>query len=76
MDYFDQLFEELSTRLKAGKRFGLRMQAEGEGRFKHFQGQSEIPELKKYLENARKEGKDEITIRDGDADDSVINQVF
>lgn len=76
MDKYDKWFEILSDRLRAGQRFGLRMQMEGEGKFKDFQGEQEIPELKKFLDNARMENIDEIIVRGGDAEESVISELL
>ena len=55
MDKYDKWFQTLAERLKNGERFGLRMNLEGEGKFKDFQGENEIPALKQFIEKARKD---------------------
>ncbi|QPJ64353.1 MAG: hypothetical protein G3M78_02655 [Candidatus Nitrohelix vancouverensis] len=74
MDIYDKWFEILSKRLELGQRFGLRMQMEGEGKFKDFQGEHEIPALKTFLDNARHEKIEDLIIRGADAQDSVISE--
>ncbi|MZG31674.1 MAG: hypothetical protein F3741_12900 [Nitrospinae bacterium] len=74
MDMYDNWFQELSERLKKGDRFGLRMNLEGEGKFKDFQGEHEIPALKQYIENARKENAEDLTVRDANSERSIISE--
>ena len=74
MDKYDKWFQILAERLKKGERFGLRMNLEGEGKFKDFQGESEIPALKEFIENARKDGIEGISVRDGNPDRYVISE--
>ena len=74
MDIYDSWFKDLSVRLKSGRRFGLKFQMDGEGRFKDFQGESEIPELRKFIDRAREDKIEDIVVRDGDAEGSVINE--
>ncbi|MZG54417.1 MAG: hypothetical protein F3742_12305 [Nitrospinae bacterium] len=74
MDKYEKWFQELSDRLKNGDRFGLRMNVEGEGKFKDFQGEHEIPELKLFIENARKENIEDLTVRDANSEKSIISE--
>jgi len=74
MDKYEKWFQILTDRLKNGQRFGLRMNLEGEGKFKDFQGEREIPELKQFIDNARKDNIDNIAIRDENAQVSVISE--
>ncbi len=74
MDMYDNWFQELSERLRKGDRFGLRMNLEGEGKFKDFQGEHEIPALKQYIENARKENAEDLTLRDANSERSIISE--
>ena len=74
MDMYDHWFQALSERLRKGDRFGLRMNLEGEGKFKDFQGEHEIPALKQYIENARKENAEDLTLRDANSERSIISE--
>ena len=74
MDKYEKWFQELSDRLKNGDRFGLRMNVEGEGKFKDFQGEHEIQELKLFIENARKENIEDLTVRDANSEKSIISE--
>jgi hypothetical protein len=74
MDKYDKWFQVLADRLRNGERFGLRMNLEGEGKFKDFQGEKEIPALKQLLEKARKDHIEEITVRDEHAEQNVISE--
>ena len=74
MDKYNSMFQLLEDRLKRGERFGLRMNLEGEGKFKDFQGEHEIPALKQFIEKARKDNIEEIAIRDANAEEDVISE--
>lgn len=75
MDKYDKWFEVLSDKLRNGDRFGLRMNLEGEGKYKDFQGEHEIQDLKLFIENARKENIEDLTIRDANSEASVISEL-
>jgi hypothetical protein len=74
MDKYTNMFQLLEDRLKKGERFGLRMNLEGEGKFKDFQGEHEIPVLKQFLEKARKDQIENITVRDEHSEQNVISE--
>ena len=74
MDKYDKWFQVLSNHLRNGDRFGLRMNLEGEGKFKDFQGEKEIPALKTFIENARRDHIEDITIREEHAEQHVISE--
>lgn len=74
MDKYVNVFAKLCTDLKNGERFGLRMQMEGEGKFKYFQGEKDIEELKKFLENAEKMKGGELMIRPGIGEEVITEQ--
>jgi hypothetical protein len=57
-----------------GEHFGLRMNLNGEGKFKAFQSPNEIPELKQYLDGARARQAYDITLRFAGIDDGVISE--
>jgi len=74
MDKYDEWFQTLAERLKNGERFGLRINLEGEGKFKDFQGEKEIPALKQFIEKARKDQIEGITVRDEESEKQVISE--
>jgi len=74
MDKYDKWYEILSKRLKGGERFGLRMNLEGEGKFKDFQGENEIPALREFIEKARKDRIEAITLRDQETEKAVVSE--
>lgn len=74
MDKYDKWFQVLADRLKGGERFGLRMNLEGEGKFKDFQGENEIPVLQQFIEKARKDRLEGITVRDENSEKTVISE--
>lgn len=74
MDKYDKWFQVLADRLRNGERFGLRMNLEGEGKFKDFQGENEVPALKQFLENARKNRIEDLTVRDEHSGKTVISE--
>ncbi len=74
MDKYEKTYELLAKRLKNGDQFGLRMGLDGEGKFKDFYGEQEIPVLKEFLENARKENIKDIIIRNANAEESIVSE--
>lgn len=74
MNKYDKLFNELADRLRNGDRFGLRLNLEGEGKFKDFQGENEIPVLKQFLDKARKDGVEVLIVREEDMEKHVISE--
>ncbi|MZH02977.1 MAG: hypothetical protein F3745_06175 [Nitrospinae bacterium] len=74
MDKYDKWFQELSDRLRKGDQFGLRMNVEGEGKYKDFQGEHEIPVLKEFIENARNKNIEDLTVRDANSERSIISE--
>ena len=74
MDKYDEMLQTLENRLRAGDRFSLRTNLEGEGKFKSFQGENEIPTLRQFVEKARQDGIEEIIIRDENMETTVISE--
>ena len=74
MDKYDKWFQVLADRLRNGERFGLRINLEGEGKFKDFQGENEIPTLKQFIERARKDRIEDIMVRDEHSEKNVISE--
>lgn len=75
MERFAKLFETLSKRLENDETFALRMQMAGEGKFKDFHGENEIPALREFLEHAEKQAVQDIVIRDAEARESVVSEM-
>ncbi|NIQ03399.1 MAG: hypothetical protein GWM98_26005 [Nitrospinaceae bacterium] len=74
MDKYDELLQTLENRLRAGDRFGLRTNLEGEGKFKDFQGKNEIAALREFMSKAREDGIEAITVRDEQLEKNVISE--
>lgn len=72
MDKYNNMLEMLEDRLRNGERFGLRMNLEGEGKFKDFEGENAIPALKQFIEKV--DNIENITIRYENAEEDVISE--
>jgi len=72
MHKYNNMLEMLEDRLRNGERFGLRMNLEGEGKFKDFEGKNAIPDLRKFIENI--DDIENLTIRYENAEEDIISE--
>ena len=72
MHKYNNMLEMLEDRLRNGERFGLRMNLEGEGKFKDFEGKNAIPALRKFIENI--DDIENLTIRYENAEEDIISE--